>query len=180
MVSNQFISALLTLIFAGLLLLAYPVLHSNIPFLKKHFKSYQNIPLFNAGIEEIEKIAPDSLLYLDSLAMLKSLPGDSLEQSVYQSPSLVNLKDYSGTFALLNFLPQARGIHQYHFALVAVVDKQDRDVGARGGEDITGHGDYASQHFSIDQLLTDFLVDTRLCGDETGGHYNGCFTTRLQ
>ncbi len=108
MLSNQFISALLTLILAGLLLLAYPVIHSNIPFLKKHFKSYQGIPFLASGMNQTSGVQADSTLYADSLAAIQGTT-DSLEAYTYQIPNLVGLKDYSGTFALINFFESLKG-----------------------------------------------------------------------
>ncbi len=110
MVSNQFISTLLTLILAGLLLLAYPYFHSQAPFLQQHFKSYASLPSFLDNSTG-SLLAADSLLYRDSVALGKILNTDSINATpkAYQVPNLASLSDYSGNFALQNFLEALQG-----------------------------------------------------------------------
>jgi lysophospholipase L1-like esterase len=103
--SNQFISVLLTLILTALLLLAYPFLHHQVPFLQNHFKTYQGLPFLAAEIEQNAGTRADSIMLSDSLVLASS---DSLEP-FYQVSELVGLKDYSGTFALIPFFESLKG-----------------------------------------------------------------------
>ena len=82
--------------------------------------------------------------------------------------------------AVFDFGAEVGGIDQHHALLVGVVDKQDGDVCAGGGEDVAGHGDHASKHFVVHQMLTNFSFDTALCGDEAGGYNHRRFAAGFQ
>lgn len=103
MPSNQFISTLLTLVLAALLLLVYPILHNQIPFLQKHFKSYAGVPFLKSEVPTPLAARVDSLSFPDSLKT------DSLDLNAYELPNLVSLKDYSGTFSLIHFFESLKG-----------------------------------------------------------------------
>lgn len=100
MVNNQFIATLLTLILAGLFLLAYPLLHPKVPLLQAHFKNYAALGSLVKNTGEKNR-AVDSIPHVDTLALLQSLKQDSA--AAYISPELMSLKDYSGAFALIPF-----------------------------------------------------------------------------
>ncbi len=102
MLKDRFFSTLLTLVLAGIFLLAYPVLHRESPFLQQHFKSYSTFGLLLNTAEAPPPTAVDSLRYSDSLAYAQ----DSSAHPVRPHPivsQLVSLKDYSGDFALASF-----------------------------------------------------------------------------
>src|SRR5690606_35244207 len=61
-----------------------------------------------------------------------------------------------------------------------LVQKQHRYIGTCTGEDIRWHTHHTTQPVTLNQSLSYFFLNSRLCGDKTRRHYNGCFTLITQ
>lgn len=83
-------------------------------------------------------------------------------------------------FAVFDLGAELGGIDEDHVAVVTGVEKEDGDVGAGGGKDVTRHGDDSGEHLVFHEVLADLFVDPALGGDESGRHDDGGFTRRAE
>jgi len=62
-------------------------------------------------------------------------------------------------FAVFDLFAELGGVDEDDVSFVGGVEKEDGDVGAGGGEDVTGHGDDAGEHLVFDEVLADLFID---------------------